>query len=247
MSTLQDKVALITGGSRRIGAATARMLHNSGMKLVIHYRNSADEAEALRVELCARRPNTVLLVRGDLSEVAKAKSLIRQCVDEMGRLDALINNASVFAPTPLRKASEKQWQTMLDTNLKAPFFLSQAAAPHLKKTRGAIVNITDIYAEHPLRQHSVYCASKAGLLALTKSLAQELGPEVRVNAVAPGAILWPENDTDEVAHKRLVSRTPLRRIGEPDDIARAVRFLLSEANFISGQSIRVDGGRSIVG
>lgn len=246
MTSLQDKVALITGGSRRIGASTARTLHECGMKLVIHYRRSADEAEALRAELCDKRPDSVMLIRGDLTEVAKVKNLVRQCAGELGRLDALINNASVFFPTPIRSGSEDQWQLIMETNLKAPFFLSQAAAPYLKKTRGAIVNITDIYAHRPLPEHAIYCASKAGLWSLTKSLASELAPEIRVNAVAPGAIMWPENDTDELSHQRLVSRTPLRRIGDADDIARAVKFLLTDAGFITGQIINVDGGRTIV-
>ena len=244
MTNLQDKVALITGGSRRIGAATARCLHDAGMRLVIHYRRSADEAEELRAALCERRPDSVLLIRGDLREVGKVKNLARQCVAELGRLDALINNASLFQPTPLADSREAQWQALIDTNLKAPFFLSQAAAPHLAKTRGAIVNITDIYADRPLPGHAVYCATKAGLWSLTKSLAHELGPAVRVNAVAQGAILWPENDTDELAHQRLVSRTPLRRTGDADDIARAVKFLLADADYITGQVIAVDGGRN---
>ncbi len=246
MASLQDKVALITGGSRRIGASTARMLHGCGMKLVIHYRRSADHAEALRAELCDTRPKSVMLIRGDLTEIAKVKNLVRQCAAEFGRLDALINNASVFFPTPIGSAGEDQWQLIMETNLKAPFFLSQAAAPYLKKTRGAIVNITDIYVHRPLAEHAIYCASKAGLWSLTQSLAHELSPEIRVNAVAPGAIMWPENDTDEISHQRLVSRTPLRRIGDADDIARAVKFLLTDARFITGQMINVDGGRTVV-
>ncbi len=246
MTSLQDKVALITGGSRRIGASTARVLHQCGMKLVIHYRRSADQAEELRAELCDKRPDSVMLIRGDLTEIAKVKNLIRQCVGKLGRLDALINNASVFFPTPIRKAVEDQWQLIMETNLKAPFFLSQAAAPYLKKTHGAIVNITDIYVHRPLAEHAIYCASKAGLWSLTQSLAHELSPEVRVNAIAPGAIMWPENDTDEISHQRLVSRTPLRRVGDADDIARAVKFLLTDADFITGQMINVDGGRTVV-
>ncbi len=246
MTSLQDKVALITGGSRRIGASAARRLHGCGMRLVIHYRRSADEAEALRAELCARRPDSVMLIRGDLTEIAKVKNLVRQCAGELGRLDALINNASAFFPTPIRSAGEDQWRAIMDTNLKAPFFLSQAAAPYLKKTRGAIVNITDIYADRPLAEHAIYCAAKAGLWSLTKSLAAELAPQIRVNAVAPGAILWPEHDTDELSHQRLVSRTPLKSAGNADDIAAAVKFLLADAGFITGQMINVDGGRTVV-
>ncbi len=246
MTNLQDKVALITGGSRRIGAGIVRVLHQGGMNLVLHYRHSATAAEALRAELCEQRPDSVLLIRGDLTKIAKVKSLVRQCAAEFGRLDALINNASVFFPTPLRLADETQWQNAMDTNLKAPFFLSQAAAPHLKKTGGAIINITDLYADRPLAGHAIYCATKAGLWSLTKSLALELAPQVRVNAIAPGAILWPENDTDELAHQRLVSRTPLKRTGKARDLANAVKFLLTDADFITGQMIHVDGGRGVV-
>lgn len=246
MANLQDKVALITGGSRRIGADIARLLHQCGMNLVIHYRNSAEQAEALQAELCEKRPDSVLLIRGDLTKIAKVKNLVRQCAAQFKRLDALINNASVFFPTPLHTATEEHWQLIMDTNFKAPFFLSQAAAPYLKKTQGVIINITDIYAMRPLAQHAIYCAAKAGLWSLTKSLSVELGPQIRVNAVAPGAIMWPENDTDELAQQRLVSRTPLKRIGNPSDIATTVKFLLTDAEFINGQMINVDGGRTVV-
>ncbi|MEA3292010.1 MAG: pteridine reductase [Pseudomonadota bacterium] len=246
MNKPQTPVALITGGARRIGAQIARTLHGAGMRLVIHYRSSAKEAEALQEELCTERPESVLLIRGDLAHTGKAKGLVRHSAAEVGRLDVLVNNASAFLPTLLDSTSEREWNTLLDTNLKAPFFLTQAAAPWLRKTGGAIVNITDIYAERPLLDHPVYSATKAGLLSLTRSLARELAPEVRVNAVAPGAILWPENTGDEVARRRLISRTPLKRMGEPEDIARAVLFLVRDAPFITGQVINVDGGRSIV-
>lgn len=239
-------VALVTGGARRIGAQIARALHGAGMDLVIHYRSSAKEAEALQQELCAERPESVLLVRGDLAQVGKAKSLVRHATAEVGRLDVLVNNASLFHPTPLGSVGEKEWHALVDTNLKVPFFLAQAAAPWLRKSGGCIVNITDIYAERPLPDHPVYSATKAGLLSLTRSLAQELAPEVRVNAVSPGAILWPENGGDEVARQRLISRTPLRRMGEAGDIARTVLFLVRDAPFVTGQVINVDGGRSIV-
>jgi len=246
MTSLQDKVALITGGSRRIGAVTARHLHQQGMRLVIHYRNSADEAEHLRAELCEQRADSVLLIRGDLMEIAKVKNLVRQCAAEMGQLDVLINNASLFYPTPIKSATEEQWQELIDTNLKAPFFLCQAAAPYLRKSEGCIVNIGDIYADRPAADHPVYNASKAGLISLTRSLARDLGPEIRVNAVAPGAIMWPEQGVDELSQQRLISRTPLKRTGEPEDIARTVCFLIRDAGFITGQVINVDGGRSAV-
>lgn len=245
MNDLKDKVALITGGGRRIGACTARMLHASGMNLLIHYRNSSDEAESLRAELCEKRSDSVALIRGDLAKLAELSDLIDQGVKKFGRLDALINNASIFPATPVHSANEEQWQLVMDTNLKAPFFLSQAAAEHLKKTKGAIINIADLYADRPLAEHSIYCASKAGLCSLTKSLAIELAPQIRVNAIAPGAILWPENDTGESMHKRLVAQTPLKRKGDAEDIASTVKFLIMEAGFITGQVICVDGGRGI--
>ena len=246
MTSLQDKVVLITGGSRRLGARMARTLHQFGMRVVIHYRNSAEDAEALRAELCEKRPDSVVLIRGDLTEIAKVKNLVRQCASELGRLDVLINNASAFFPTPLKTTTEEQWQLLMDTNLKAPYFLSQAAAPYLKKTKGCIVNITDIYAQRSFGEHPVYVASKAGLLSLTRSLALELGPDVRVNAVAPGAIMWPDNGIDDLSKQRMVSGTPLKSIGNADDIAQAVKFLIADAAFITGEVINVDGGRSVI-
>ncbi len=246
MTSLEDKVALITGGSRRIGAATARLLHASGMRLVIHYRSSAESAEELRAELCEERPDSAMLIRGDLEEIAKVKNLVRESAAAMGGLDVLINNASLFYPTPIRSATEDQWDSLMNTNLKAPFFLSQAAAPYLAKEGGCIINITDIYAERPLDDHPIYNATKTGLLALTRSLARDLGPEIRVNAVAPGAILWPEAGMDELSKQRLISRTPLRQAGNPEDIARTILFLVADAPYITGQVINVDGGRTVV-
>ncbi len=260
MANLHGKVALITGGGRRIGACVARMLHGVGMTVAIHYRNSSDEAAALCAELVEQRAGSACLVRGDVSQVGRAQDVVAQCIAHLGRLDALINNASVFFPTPLDNANEAQWDGLMNTNLKAPFFISQAAAPHLKKTAGAIVNITDLYARHPLAEHAIYCASKAGLWSLTQSLAHELGPEIRVNAIAPGVILWPEkgggatagggahtSPAEKEAQRRLLERTPLKRAGEPDDIAKAVRFLLTEAGFITGQVLNIDGGRVVAG
>jgi pteridine reductase len=246
MTSLTDKVALITGGSRRLGAATARALHARGMRLVIHYRNSADEAEALRAELCKSRADSVLLIRGDLSEIAKVKNLVREAAASMGGLHALINNAALFFPTPIRSATEEQWDALMQTNLKAPFFLAQAAAPYLAREGGCIVNIADIYADRPLEDHPIYNASKAGVVSLTRSLARDLAPEVRVNAVAPGAILWPEHGMDELSKQRLISRIPLRQAGNPDDIARTVEFLVADAPYITGQVIDVDGGRTVL-
>lgn len=245
MNDIKNKVVLITGGCRRIGACTARYLHQHNMRIIIHFNNSAVDAEKIRSQLCQIRPDSVHLIQGDLRDIAKMKHLVRQAVNALGQLDALVNNASAFFPTPIASSKESQWQTIMDTNLKAPYFLSQVAAPYLKKQNGCIINITDIYAQQPLLEHAIYSASKAGLVSLTKSLATELGPEIRVNAVAPGAILWPENDTDEIGHQRMISRTPLKRIGEPDDIAKTIHFLLANSDYITGQVINVDGGRSV--
>lgn len=244
-SSLQDRVVLITGGVHRIGAHTARVLHAEGARLVLHYRNSRDSAHALQEELNGIRPDSVVLVRADLLDMASLPAVVADALSAWGRLDVLINNASSFYSTPVGSVSESEWNDLMGTNLKAPFFLSQAAAPHLKDSQGCIVNIVDIHAERPLKRFPVYSMAKAGLVMLTKSLACELGPEVRVNAVAPGAILWPEREMDEVTQQRIISRTFLKRQGNPDNIARAVLFLVRDAEYTSGQVITVDGGRSL--
>ncbi|MBI3897596.1 MAG: pteridine reductase [Gammaproteobacteria bacterium] len=247
-AALQDKVALITGGAHRIGAAVARLLHAQGMRLVIHYHSSEAEAHALQAELHRQRPESVMLVRGDLSNSEKLlKNLVYETVEAFGRLDALINNASRFYPTPFGAATEDQWDNIVATNLKAPFFLAQAALPHLKRYAGSIINITDIYGERPLPDHPIYSIAKAGLITLTKALARDAAPEVRANAISPGAILWPQGGADEMSKQRMISRTPLKRLGDPDDIARTVLFLIRDAGYITGQVIAVDGGRSVVG
>jgi len=243
---LIGKVALVTGGGRRIGAEIAKRLHFEGMNLILHYHNSDHEARALQKELNGKRANSVVLVKSDLLDLRKIIHLVRGAAEVHARLDAVVNNASSFFPTPLGTTSEDEWNSLIGTNLKAPFFLSQAAAAELRKTHGSIVNIADIYGEKPLKNHAVYSIAKAGLIMLTRALARELAPEVRVNAVAPGAILWPEYDHDEVARQRIVSRTPLKRTGTPTEIASAVLYLIRDAGFISGQVIPVDGGRSIV-
>lgn len=245
-TSLQDKVALITGGGRRIGAEICRMLHQDGMNLVIHYRSSEEDAHALQVELHAIRPDSVLLVQGDITSIPKLQNLVFATTEEFGRLDVLINSASTFYPTPIGETEEEQWDDLMGTNLKAPFFLSQAAAPHLRANNGCIVNLTDIHGERTLKNHPVYTAAKAGLISLTKALARELAPEVRVNAIAPGVILWPENDLDEMAKQRIVSRIPLKQPGSPEHIASTVRFLIRDADYITGQIIAVDGGRLVV-
>jgi pteridine reductase len=243
--SLQDRVILITGGVHRLGAHTARHLHGEGARLVLHYRNSRESAHALQKELNAIRSESVVLVRADLLDHASLPAVVADALSAWGRLDALINNASSFYPTPIGSVTESEWNDLMGTNLKAPFFLSQAAAPHLKESQGCIVNIADIHAERPLKRFPVYSMAKAGLVMLTKALACELGPEVRVNAVAPGAILWPEREMDEVTQQRIVSRTFLKRQGHPDNIASAVLFLIRDAIYSSGQVITVDGGRSL--
>lgn len=244
-NTLEGQVVLITGAAHRIGAATARILHAAGANIVLHYRNSAAGAEALQGELNGLRADSVSLVQGDLLDTASLPALVEQAYAAWGRLDVLINNASTFYPTPVGTVTEAQWDDLMGSNLKAPFFLAQAAAPHLKTERGCIVNIVDIHADRPLKEHPVYSMAKAGLVMMTKSLACELGPEVRVNAIAPGAILWPENDMDHSTKARIIERTFLKRQGSPQDIARAALFLIRDADYTSGQVLKVDGGRSL--
>jgi pteridine reductase len=241
---LSNKVVLITGAAHRIGATTARMLHAEGMNILLHYRNSRDAAETLQTELNAIRTDSVQLIQADLHDTANLPALVEQAINIWGRLDVLINNASSFYSTPIGTVTETQWDDLIGSNLKAPFFLSQAAAPYLRQQQGCIISIVDIHAERPLKEFPVYSMAKAGLVMLTKSLACELGPEVRVNAVAPGAILWPEN-LGENEKQKIISRTFLKRQGAPDDIARAILYLIRDAGYMSGQVLTVDGGRSL--
>lgn len=240
-------VALITGSARRIGAAIARRLHAQGYDLALHYRGAAAEMQALAAELESARAGSVLTLQADLSEFDRLPELVAKTVGRFGRLDALVNNASTFQPTAVGATTPQQWDALFASNARAPFFLAQAAAPHLKASRGAIVNLADIYAERPLAGHTVYCMAKAALLMATQSLALELAPEVRVNAVAPGAILWPEQDHSDAAKRTMLGRTPLARTGTPEEIAEAVRWLLQDATYTTGQVIRVDGGRTLAG
>jgi pteridine reductase len=244
---MDQKVMLITGGARRVGAAICRTLHASGANIMLHYRSSVEQARALQAELNAVRADSVALVQADLLNIALVSGLVGETVNQFGRIDVLINNASSFFPTPVGEITEQAWDDLLGTNLKMPMFLSQAAAPHLRRSHGCIVNIVDIHADRPMRNYAVYSTAKGGLLALTRSLACELGPEVRVNGVSPGVILWPEDErwSDELARQRIVQSTLLKRVGDPDDIARTVRFLVYDAPYITGQVIAVDGGRSI--
>ncbi|CAB1370934.1 pteridine reductase [Denitratisoma oestradiolicum] len=239
-------VVLVTGAARRVGAAISRELHGTGARLVLHYRRSADEALALAGELNQLRPNSACTVQADLCDVPALERVVAETVARYGRLDGLVNNASSFFPTPMGSIDQENWHELMGSNLQGPLFLAQAAAPHLRATGGAIVNITDIHAERPLKGYPLYSASKAGLLGLTRALAIELAPRVRVNAVAPGAIAWPESGDDFPPEEReaIIAHTLLQRIGSPADIARTVRFLLFDAPYITGQVINVDGGRT---
>lgn len=242
-------VMLVTGAARRVGADIARTLHQAGARLILHYRTAATEAQALVDDLNRIRPESAYCAAADLCAPDQLPALVETALVRFGRLDALVNNASAFYATPVGTIDEKAWHDLIGSNLKGPLFLSQAAAPHLRATRGAIVNITDIHAERPLRNYPLYCAAKAGLLGLTRALALELAPEVRVNAVAPGPIEWPTgqaaSDFDGATRAAILERTLLQHQGSPDDIARTVRFLLCDAPYITGQVIPVDGGRSI--
>ena len=243
---MQGKVVLVTGGAKRVGAAICRRLHAAGANIMLHYRASAGEARLLQAELNHQRKDSVALIQADLLDLGKLPSLIDQTVQIFGRLDALVNNAATFYQTPIGEISNEDWESLIGADLRAPLFIAQAAAPALKKTQGAIVNITDIHAERPLKNYVVYSVAKAGLVGLTRSLARELAPEVRVNAIAPGPILWPDDETfDELSRQRIISHTPLKREGTPEDIAKAVHFLLAEATYVTGETINVDGGRHV--
>lgn len=213
---------------------------------MLHYRRSESDAQALQAGLNAVRADSVALVKADLLDASGLAEIVRNTLARFDHVDALVNNASSFYPTPLGEITTAQWDDLIGSNLRAPLFLSQAAAPHLKKVGGSIVNIVDIHAERPLKNYAVYSLAKAGLAGLTRALARELAPEVRVNAVAPGAILWPEDDTfDAVSRQRIISQTLLKRVGEPEDIARAVYYFIAEAPYVTGQVLAVDGGRSV--
>ncbi len=242
---LSGQCALVTGGARRVGAAIVRALHAAGASVAIHHNRSADEANALAAELNAARAGSATLYPADLLDLTAAKSMLEKVVSDHGRLDALINNASTFYATPLESINEADWNDLVGTNLKAPLFLSSYAAAALTESKGSIVNIIDIHADRPLGNHSIYGSAKAGLAMLTRSLAKDLAPAVRVNGVAPGAVAWPENGMSDSTKQHILGRIPLARQGQPEDIAGCVLYLVKDAHYVTGQIIAVDGGRSI--
>ena len=242
---LNGKVLLVTGAAGRIGAAIVTRLQENGARVAIHYRSSAKEADSLATRLNNERADSAATFAADLLDMKQLPQLISDVVDWAGRLDCLVNNASTFYPTPVGSISEAQWDDLIGSNLKAPLFLAQAAVPHLRQHGGTIVNIVDIHAQRPLRNHAVYGPAKAGLAMLTRSLAKDLAPDIRVNGVSPGAILWPEDGTSDAAQQTILRQVPLQRPGDPDDIAGCVLYLMRDATYVTGQIIAVDGGRSV--
>ncbi|AUC88830.1 pteridine reductase [Alteromonas sp. MB-3u-76] len=243
---MEDKapVALVTGAAKRIGATLARRLHANGYRVVVHYSSSYEEANSLVNELNHSRPNSAISLQGNLCDSSHIDAIAERSVEAWGRLDVLVNNASSFYPTPMGEITEDDWSSLVGSNTKGPLFLSQALVPALKQTGGCIINMVDMHLDRPLPKHSVYLLAKAGLASLTRSMAIELAPQVRINGIAPGAILWPERDMDELAKQRLIDSVPLQQLGSPEDIADALSFLVS-ASYITGQIIYVDGGRSL--
>lgn len=246
---LTSKVALVTGAARRIGAEIARTLHDAGMNVVLHFNASEDEAIKLCESLNHIRKESATILRAELEDAESARVLVRKAHEKWGRLDVLVNNASRFYRTHMGEVTDYAWNDLMNSNLKAPFFLSQEAATYLKETNGSIVNITDIHADRPIRDYAVYCISKAGLITMTHVLAKELGPNVRVNGVSPGAIIWPEgeNKLTETDKEKIIDRITLKREGSPKDIAKAVLYFVRDADYVTGQIINVDGGRLLSG
>jgi pteridine reductase len=242
---LAGRCVLVTGGAKRLGAAIGRRLHAAGANLVVHYHQSRPAADALVAESEALRPGSAFAVHADLLDVERLPALVDAAVARFGRLDVLVNNASTFYPTPVGAITPAAFDDLMGTNLRAPLFLAQAAVPALRASEGLVINMVDIHGQRPLKAHPVYCAAKAGLVMLTRSLARELGPEIRVNGIAPGPVLWPERDLDPALKAEIVARTALRRSGSPEDIARTALFLAVDAPYVTGQVIAVDGGRSV--
>lgn len=244
-SPLAGQSALVTGAARRVGAAIARELHALGANVLIHHRASIAEAQALAASLNAVRAGSAALAQVELRDTAALPGLVERTVQAFGRLDILVNNASAFYPTPLGEITEAQWDELVGSNLKAPLFLSQAASAELRRRQGLIVNIVDIHAVRPLKRYTVYSITKSGLAMLTRALARELAPEIRVNGVAPGPVLWPEDEIDPALKEEIIERTALKRPGSPEDVACAVAFFAKDAPYVTGQILAVDGGRSI--
>jgi pteridine reductase len=244
---LKGKAVLITGSARRLGAAMARRLHAAGADVAIHYRASSGDADALVAELNAARRGSAMTLQADLLDLGSLPALVQQVTGTFGRLDILVNNASTFYPTPVGEITPAQFDDLVGTNLRAPLFMAQAAAPQLRLHEGLILNMVDIHGSRPLKRHPVYSAAKAGLIMLTRSLARELAPQVRVNAIAPGPVMWPEGGLDPDLKKKILERTALRRPGSPDDVARAALFFAAEAPYVTGQVLAIDGGRSLGG
>ena len=240
-----NKWVLITGGAKRIGARIARTLHAQDMNLVIHFNTSSDDANELCSELNSIRNDSAIAIGANLTNQDEVESLINKVIERTGQLDVLINNASTFYPTPIEDITLDDWDNLVGTNLKAPLFLCKYAAPHIKKSKGSIINMVDIHASKPLKNHPIYGSAKSGLVMLTRSLAKDLAPAVRVNGIAPGMILWPENEPPKEIKQKVVNQIPLKRTGEPNDIAKTVLFLIADADYITGQIIAVDGGRGI--
>ncbi len=243
MSNLKGKVALVTGSAKRIGAETIRTLHEVGANVVVHYRRSSKDAKKLFLELNNLRENSCFLVQADLNNIKKIEEMVDSIIKKMGRLDILVNNASTFYPTKVGEITENDWDDLIGSHVKAPLFLSQAVVPYLKLTQGCIINIVDIHGIRPMKNYPVYSMAKSALLMLTQSLARELGPDIRVNGIAPGAILWPEQAENKSDQEELLSKTALKRMGTPQDIAKTILFLVRDADYITGQVIPVDGGR----
>lgn len=240
-----NKVVLITGGARRLGAEIVRHLHARGWRILLHYRHSAREAQALCATLNQQQADSCHLLPADLAQSRDIQQLAQAAMQHWGAVHALVNNASSFYPTPIETASGADWDDLFASNARAPFFLIQALLPALRQQQGAIVNLIDIHAERPLRQHTLYCMAKAAHAMMTRALAQELAPAVRVNGIAPGAILWPEQIPDSAVQQNILNSIPLGRLGQPQDIARSIAFLLEDAPYITGQILAVDGGRSL--
>jgi pteridine reductase len=241
----KQPVALVTGAARRIGAAISSTLHAAGYRLVLHCNRSRNAAMTLADQLCAERADSARVVSGELGQAGAGERIFSDAMEPFGRVDLLVNNASSFFATPIGKIDEEDWDQLFASNARGPLFLCQAAAAELRLRQGAIINIGDIHAQKPMARHTVYCMAKAALQMMTLSLARELGPAVRVNAVAPGAILWPEGDEDQEQQRKILDRTALKRTGDPDDIARAVLYLARDGGYVTGQILAVDGGRSL--